>query len=145
MAMTASLFRETAKGTRVQHSATSAWLAADDKAHSYAKYVSSRTAPMSISMTAAHAKWGPASLRANETAYNVAFDTDLPFFEHLAEDNTRVDEFADYMQSVRSSDSIALTHLVAALDLSGVPDGGLFVDVSVSPCPFCRRRESHRD
>ena len=84
-------------------------------------------------MTAAHEKWGPGSSAANETAYNVAFDTSLPFFEDLARDKARVDEFAKYMESVRSSDANALRHLVSGLKLDDAKQDGLLVDVSISP------------
>jgi 6-hydroxytryprostatin B O-methyltransferase len=134
MAMTTSLFHEQPSGTDVRHSNMSAFLAENDDAYSYATYMCSKTAPMSMGMTEAHKRWG-ASMQNNETAYNAAFDTELPFFDHLSQDKTRMDAFARYMQSVRSSEAVALRHLVEGLDLRDIPAGGIFVDVSRLPIP----------
>lgn len=81
-------------------------------------------------MTAAHEKWGAGSSVGNETAYNLAFDTPLPFFDDLATDKARTDEFARYMQGVRSSDANSLRHLVDGLKLDDAKQDGLLVDVS---------------
>ncbi|KAG2417765.1 hypothetical protein HFD88_008984 [Aspergillus terreus] len=131
MAMTSSLFREHPNGTDVGHSAVSALLASDDDAYSYATYMCSKTAPMAMSMTEAHKRWG-ASTRTNETAYNVAFNTELPLFDDLAQNKARMGEFARYMRSVRSSETVALKHLVSGVDWESIPAGGMLVDVGGS-------------
>lgn len=158
MVMTTFLFSEDADGNHVRHSATSAWLAANESPRAYARYMSARIAPISLKMTAAHEKWGPGSSAANETAYNVAFDTTLPFFEDLARDKARVDEFAEYMQSVRSSDANSLRHLISGLKLDDAKQDGLLVDVSIlsrfwnrrwhqlkSTSPVCRSEGRQED
>ena len=43
-----------------------------------------------------------------------------------------MDEFAQYMRGVRSSDANDLRHLVAGLRLDNVRQDGLLVDVSVA-------------
>ncbi|KAL4939603.1 hypothetical protein BDV06DRAFT_230925 [Aspergillus oleicola] len=131
-AMTNSLFTESPDGTSVSHSATSAHLARDEDAYAYATYMCARTAPMAMSMTDAHRKWGVDAVATNETAYNAAFDTDLPFFDDLAQHRGRMDEFARYMKSVRSSEAVSLKHLVDGVDLEYVPQGGRLVDVGGS-------------
>lgn len=131
MAMTNTLFCEEPDGKHVRHSATSAMLARNDDVYAYATYMCAKSAPMAMHMTAAHQRWGPASMRPYETAYNIAFDTDLPFFEHLARDEAKMDEFARYMRNVRSSEGVDLKHLVAGFTWQDIRDGGLVVDVSV--------------
>lgn len=84
MAMTNSLFREQPDGKSVAHSATSALLARNEDVHAYALYMSSRTARCAQQMAPAHQKWGADSTRTNETAFNLAYNTDLPFFEYLS-------------------------------------------------------------
>lgn len=98
------------------HSSTSALFAQSPIVHAYAAYMSSKSAPMAIQMTAAYRRWGADTTNTHETAYNQAFDTDLSFFEHLSRDATRMNEFARYLQSVRSSEGVDLKHLVAGFD-----------------------------
>ena len=130
MAMTDALFREQSDGRSVRHSATSAFLARDNEAYTYATYMCTRSAPMAMHMAAAHAKWGPYTACTSETAYNAAFDTDLPFFDHIAQDEARMQEFAAYMRHVRSSDGLNLDHLIAGFSWRNLREGGLVVDVS---------------
>jgi 6-hydroxytryprostatin B O-methyltransferase len=132
MAMTTGLFREKPNGPqpRVGHSATSSLLSRNEDAYAYATYMCAKSAPTAMSMTEAHRRWGPASIRTFETAYNVAFDTDLPFFGHVSRDKERTAMFARYMQSVRSSDAVSLKHLAAGFAWQDVRDGGVVVDVS---------------
>ncbi|KAI1412622.1 sterigmatocystin 8-O-methyltransferase [Hypoxylon sp. FL1857] len=119
MAMTSALFREP-EPNRVGHSATSALLARDADVHSWASYLSTRSAPTALAMTAAHDRFTAASVAKNETAYNVAFDTDLPFFDHLSLDPANTAEFAGYMRNVTTSEGVDVKHLV-----NGYPWGDL--------------------
>ncbi|KAL2191202.1 S-adenosyl-L-methionine-dependent methyltransferase [Thermothelomyces heterothallicus CBS 203.75] len=132
MAMTNALFRERNGGTHVAHSAASALLGRSADAHAYAAYACRRSAPMALAMAAAHERWGADTVRPYETAYNVAFDTDLPFFDHLSRDETKTCEFAAYMKNVRSSDAMHLKHLVAGFRWRDIPEGGTVVDVGGS-------------
>lgn len=131
MAITTSLFSEDATGTRIGHSSTSAYFASNEDAHAYASYMTSRTAPMALKMTEAHKTWGTDTTKPSETAYNIAFNTPLPLFQDLKQSENRTQEFARYMKSVRSSDGVALRHLVSGFDWGNLPDGSLVVDVSV--------------
>ncbi|KAG6995603.1 O-methyltransferase aurJ [Physcia stellaris] len=128
MAMTSTLFQEQPDGKHVGHTATSALLARNDDTHAYATYMCAKSAPMAMHMTAAHRKWGSASKRSYETAYNIAFDTDLPFFDHIARDEARMEEFARYMRNVRSSEGIDFRHLVTGFTRLDIPDGGVIID-----------------
>ena len=142
MAMTNALFSEQPDGQHVRHSATSALLARDDNTYAYASYMCAKSAPMAMQMTAAQQRWGPASVRTYETAYNIAFDTDLPLFDHLARNEAKMDEFAGYMRSVRSSEAVDFKHLVAGFAWQNIRDGGTIVDVSTPP--FQQRDKSIR-
>ncbi|MCJ1381692.1 hypothetical protein MMC17_004803 [Xylographa soralifera] len=132
MAMTNTLFREQPDGKHVRHSATSALLARNDGVYAYATYMYTKSAPTAMHMAAAHQRWGPASMRTYETAYNIAFDTDLPFFDHLARDEAKMDNFARYMRNVRSSEGLDLKHLVAGFTWQDIRDGGVVVDIGGS-------------
>ncbi|GAB1312819.1 S-adenosyl-L-methionine-dependent methyltransferase [Madurella fahalii] len=132
MAMTNALFREQHDGKHITHSAVSALLARNDGVYAYATYICSRSAPMAMQMATAHQRWGPDTVRANETAYNVAFDTDLPFFDHISRDEAKMREFAAYMKNVRSSDAMHLKHLLSGFRWREIPDRGTVVDVGGS-------------
>ncbi|KAF2234946.1 S-adenosyl-L-methionine-dependent methyltransferase [Viridothelium virens] len=132
MAITNTLFREQPDGKHISHSATSVLLACNADVYAYATYMCSKSAPMAMHMSEAHHKWGPASMRTHETAYNIAFDTDLPFFEHISRDEAKTSEFARYMRNVRSSEGVALEHLVAGFTWKDLCDGGVIVDVGGS-------------
>jgi len=130
MAMTSALFCEP-ETNQVGHSATSALLASNEDVHSWASYLSTRSAPTALSMTAAHDRYTPASVAKNETAFNVAFDTELPFFDYLSLDPAITAEFAGYMRNVTTSESVDLKHLVNGYHWADL-GSGLVVDVGGS-------------
>lgn len=130
MAMTNGLFIEQPGGKSVGHSATSAFVARSDDVYAWAKYICTKTAPMALALADAHQRWGPETVKKNETAYNVAFDTDLPFFDHISRDESSTREFAAYMRNVTSSKGMDLQHLVGGFAWSGIKEGGIVVDVS---------------
>lgn len=127
-AMTSNLFSEPEPG-EVSHTATSALLVTNPGLHDWAVFMTGTTAPSANKLVEATEKW-PEALRKNETAYNVAFDTELPFFEHLNTDPQKVKEFAGYMKHVQQSEGTALRHLVQGYDWAAIGKGKV-VDVSV--------------
>jgi 6-hydroxytryprostatin B O-methyltransferase len=131
MSMTTGLFREDVAGS-VVHSATSALLARDPVVYSYATHMTGGSAPVAQKMAAAALKWGPDSTQPYETAFNVALDTDLPFFDHLSRNPDKMAEFSAYMRNVRSSDTVALRHLTAGFAWEGIREDGVVVDVGGS-------------
>lgn len=132
MAMTTSLFREDSAGDSVSHSATSALLARDPNVYAYATYMCTGSAPVALQMAAAAGKWGPDSKQTNETAFNIALNTDLPFFQYLSRNQSMMAEFSAYMQNVRSSTGLSLQHLVKGFAWDGIPEDGVVVDVGGS-------------
>lgn len=130
MAMTNFVFREQPDGKFIGHSATSALIAQKDDVHTWASYMCANSAPMAMQLAAAHRRWGPGTVKSNETAYNVAFNTDLPFFEDLARDEARTREFAGFMRNVTSSEGVKLQHLLTGFAWPSIREGGVVVDVS---------------
>lgn len=130
LVMTNGLLREYPNHGSIRHTATSALLARDPNVYAWARHLCDRSAPMAMSMVAAHRRFGAATTRKNETAYNVAFDTDLPFFEHIAQDDESTREFAAYMRNVTSGHGVSLNHLLAGYRWDNVRSGGVVVDVS---------------
>ena len=135
MVMTNALFRQQPDGQSIGHSAMSALLARDNDMQAWASFMCKTSAPMALQMVAAHQRWGPNTVKKNETAYNVAFDTDLPFFDHVGSDESRVKEFAGYMRNVQKSEGVNLNHLVAGFAWADLQKDSIVVDVSAtSPC-----------
>ncbi|KAH8714850.1 S-adenosyl-L-methionine-dependent methyltransferase [Phaeosphaeriaceae sp. PMI808] len=132
MSMTTGLFREDVAGGSVVHSATSALLARDPVVYSYATRMCGGSAPVAQEMAAAALKWGPDSTQPYETAFNVTFDTDLPFFDHLSRNPDKMAEFSAYMRNARSSDTMALRHLTASFAWEGIREDGVVVDIGGS-------------
>ena len=130
MAIINTLFLKQQDRKRVGHSATSALLARNSNVYAYATYMCAKSAPTAMHMTAAHQRWGPASMLTNEMTYNIAFNTDLPFFGDISKDDAKMGEFARYMRNVRSSESVDLKRLVASFTWQDIHDGGVIVDVS---------------
>ncbi|KAH0593058.1 hypothetical protein MHUMG1_09305 [Metarhizium humberi] len=132
MGMTAGLFRECLDGQSVKHSATSALLARDADVYAYAMYMSNGSARMAQEMAPAASRWGPDSTQPHETAFNIALATDLPFFEYLSRNPAEMQSFSAYMRNVRSSDGVALRHLVNGFAWDRIRDRGRVVDVGGS-------------
>ncbi|MCJ1439430.1 hypothetical protein MMC27_008824 [Xylographa pallens] len=124
MATTSTLFRESSDGKQLDYSATSALLARNDDVYAYGVYMCAESAPMAMHMAAAAQRWEPASMKASEAAYNDAFDTDLPFFDYISRDETKMAEFAVYMRNVRSSEGVNIKHLVASFAWQDIKYGG---------------------
>ena len=81
-------------------------------------------------------KWG-SSKEKTQTAYNLAFNTELPFFDYLSQSSEKTKEFAGYMKSVTSSEGSDLKHLLGGFDWERLGDATI-VDVrSGSPCRAC--------
>ncbi|MCJ1264299.1 hypothetical protein MMC22_004170 [Lobaria immixta] len=129
MAMTSNLFSEPEPGD-VSHTATSALLVTNPELHDWAVFMTGTTTPSANKLVEATEKW-PEAVRKNETAYNIAFNTDLPFFEHLNTDSQKVKEFAGYMKHVQQSEGTALRHLVKGYDWAAVGKGKV-IDVGGS-------------
>jgi 6-hydroxytryprostatin B O-methyltransferase len=110
MAMTSNLFFEP-KPNHIAHTATSALLVTNESLRDWAVFMSETTVPAASKLVEASERW-PDSVQKNETAYNVAFDTDLPFFDHLKTQPDKTRQFASYMKNVQKSDGTAIRHLV---------------------------------
>ncbi|KAE8356308.1 S-adenosyl-L-methionine-dependent methyltransferase [Aspergillus coremiiformis] len=101
MAMTNGLFVENPPH-HLTHSATSALLHTEADFHDWAVIMSDLSAPTAMAMVDAHERW-PNSCNGTQTAYNIAVDTNLPFFDHLAQQPKRQRQFAGFMRSMAKS------------------------------------------
>ena len=91
-------------------------------------YLASASAPTALKLIEATEGWGETK-KPEETAYSLAMETELGFFEHLKADPRRGKEFAGYMAAVGKSKGVSLDHLVKGFDWAPLPDGAVVVDV----------------
>lgn len=114
MAMTNNLFSEPTPN-HLAHSATSALLVTNPNFHDWAVFMTDFSVPTAGKLVEATEKWGD-SVRKNETAFNIAFDTDRPFFDYLSQFPERTKQFAGYMKSVTNSEGTDIKHLLSGFD-----------------------------
>ena len=84
--------------------------------------------PTAAAFADATKKWG-ATDRKDETAFNIAMNTDGSFFDYYAKSPELAECFAAYMESVQSSYGTSTDHLVSGFDWANL-ERGLVVDVS---------------
>lgn len=128
MAMTAGFLCETSNG-RLSHNSLSAPFIEDRHLRVQLKHLFNATTPIMAGLVKATEKWGD-TRATNETAYNVANGTDLPFFAHLKANPKLQKNFEDYMKSraVSHTGSNAV-YLLEAFDWNALGSATV-VDVS---------------
>ncbi|KAF4975326.1 hypothetical protein FZEAL_7859 [Fusarium zealandicum] len=130
MAMTSNVLTEPRSG-HVAHTANSAMFLKVPNMCDWAGYMFNVSIPTAAAMVSATEKW-PGSVDKTETAYNIAFDHDLPFFDHLSQSPLLTKKFSGYMKSVTDGQSMDLTHLVHGFDWGKLPNSSLVVDIGGS-------------
>lgn len=127
MAMTTHLLCEPFPG-EVAHTGTSSLLKTNSDYYDWAVFMCEMSAPTASHLLEATLKW-PGSVERAETAYNAAFNTHLPFFQHLRQLPERQRQFSAYMKSVTNSEGTHLKHLVHGYGWAALGKA-LVVDVS---------------
>ncbi|KAF1952271.1 S-adenosyl-L-methionine-dependent methyltransferase [Byssothecium circinans] len=135
MAMTSGLFHEPVP-EHITHSALSAAFATDASLRASTHFITTYSAPMALGMAAASAKWGETTTK-NHTAFNAAFNTELPFFDYVKATPGLPELFAGYMRSMGQRPSGRLQHLVDGFDWARLERGAVVVDVGGSTGQAC--------
>jgi 6-hydroxytryprostatin B O-methyltransferase len=131
MAMLSNFLREPIPG-EVGHSATSALFVTNPGMLDWALYMAEMSAPGAMKLVEATEKWGT-TLKKNQTAFNIARNTDLPYFDYVAKNPELGKKFSAYMRNVTSSEGTSLKHLVNGFDWAGLGDATI-VDVYFFTC-----------
>lgn len=129
MSMTGGFLAEP-KPEHLAHSRISAQFAAQPALQDWAKFMVKYSAPTAARMTGATQKWGD-TVQKNQTAYNVAFGTDMPFFDHVGRQEETAALFARYMRSQEHSEGSTMRHILKVFDWAALGEGHV-VDVSLS-------------
>ena len=128
MAMTTGFLCETLD-CRLSHNALSASFVTNAHLRTQLKHLFNATVPIMASLVQATEKWGYTQ-KPNETAYNIANDTDLPFFAHLKARPELQKNFEEYMKSrALSHTGSSAEYLLNAFDWKALGDATV-VDVS---------------
>ncbi|GJC87420.1 O-methyltransferase aurJ [Colletotrichum liriopes] len=130
MVMTSNILTEPESG-RIAHTASSAMFIKFPNMGDWAGYMFSASIPTAAAMVQATEKW-PGSLQKTETAYNISFNHNLPFFDHLSQSPLMTKQFSGYMKSVTDGQGMDLAHLVNGFDWEKLPSGSLVVDIGGS-------------
>ena len=129
MAMTANFLRETDEGN-LAHNALSASFVENPNLSTWLSYMVDRTVPVMSAFAKATERWGD-SVKGNETAYNIAMETDLSFFEHLKSRPDLSSAFDAYMKSQASVNSgTSVEFLLEGFDWASLGEATV-VDVSL--------------
>jgi 6-hydroxytryprostatin B O-methyltransferase len=114
MAMTAHILCEP-ESEQVQHTAASALLAQSSALHDWALIMGIEPVDIAMKMVEATEKW-PQGGKINQTAFNVALDTDLPFFQHLQKNPDLLAKYTEYQRAVSGTEGLDLKHVVHGYD-----------------------------
>ncbi|KAL9613425.1 MAG: hypothetical protein Q9167_002023 [Letrouitia subvulpina] len=114
MAMTGNFLSEPVLD-QVAHNTTSGIFVTNPSINGWALFMAEYSCPGALSMVRATEKYG-ATDKKNETAFNIARSTDLPFFDYFGQSPERGRQFAAYMKNVLASESTKIDHLVHGFD-----------------------------
>ncbi|KAF4632321.1 hypothetical protein G7Y89_g5805 [Cudoniella acicularis] len=125
-AMTYFIFQEPSPGI-VAHTASSKALAEIPQLGQLVGFMSSELWPSATRLVDALEKW-PQSEEPNETGYSIAYSTDKPMFEFLAQYPERAQRMAKAMSFMNSGPGYSPRHILENFDW-GDAANGLLVDV----------------
>ncbi|KAI7972817.1 hypothetical protein EIK77_003963 [Talaromyces pinophilus] len=114
MAMTGGILAED-ESQRVKHSRISAQIVSEPALLDWALFITRYSAPTALAFARATERWGD-SKDKNETAYNLAFNTPMAFFDHVSQSEEMTQHFAGYMRGQGRSSGLAVEHLITGYD-----------------------------
>lgn len=131
MAMTGGFLCEP-KPEHVAHSAISMAFVERPAFQDWGRFMTHFAAPVSQSYAEATERWG-GTLKNNETAFNIAYRTETPFFEYLKHSRELTELFAKYMRGLGESEGLDPRHVLGGFDWAGLGEAHV-VDVSSQLC-----------
>ncbi|KAI9867331.1 MAG: hypothetical protein M1830_005839, partial [Pleopsidium flavum] len=131
MAMTSNFLCEPKLG-ELAHNAVSALFVTNPALLDWAMFMTQFSMPVAAKLVEATEKWGTTEQK-NQTAVNIAFNTDLPLFDFIAQSPELTKQFAAYMKNVTASEGTNIKHLLTGFDWAGLSEATI-VDVGGSTC-----------
>ncbi|KAI6280403.1 hypothetical protein MCOR14_007684 [Pyricularia oryzae] len=124
-------FLEEPSSGHLAHSRISLGLLKNDSFMSWANWMMEYSMPVAYKFTDATRRWGDTECKS-QSAFNLALDTPLPFFDHMRKDQQLTALFSNYMRSVTCSRLWSLDHAVEGFDWASLPNGAKIVDIGGS-------------
>lgn len=118
----------------IGHSRLSAQFARNAALRDWAMFLADASAPMALKLTDATDKWGETTSKT-ETAFNIAMNSEVPFFDYLSQSKELTKRFAGYMKCVTATQGTAIDHLLEGFDWAGLGEAKV---VDVSPSCVCK-------
>lgn len=132
-----NIFQEKRPGF-VSHSASSRLIKQQQGMRDTIGFLLYDIAPGALHVTEALKKW-PGSAEPNETGFNIAESTPLPFYERLAEDAERSRRFGGGMRYMTQGSLYDIRHLINGYDWATIDrNGSTFVDLGGSHGQVCQ-------
>ena len=126
MAITGGFLREASPGM-LAHNATSALFRHRQGLVDWTLLISELSAPTAQKMVEVTEKYGE-TYKKTETAFNVQYDTDLPYFDYFGQRPVWRARFASYMKTIGSFPGTDIKHLINGFDWASLGDATV-VDV----------------
>ena len=113
----------------VAHNSVSRLFVTDPGFTDWLDFMTRYSMPTAAAFAEATEKWG-STVQKDQTAFNVAARTEVPFFEYFAKSPELSNKFASYMRSVQASSGTSLQHLLTGYDWESLDAEAVVVDVS---------------
>lgn len=113
----------------VAHNTVSALFVSNPRLADWVRFMTQFSMPTAASFVEATEKWGVTD-KKNQTAFNIATDTNVPLFDFFAQSPELGNCFASYMKSVQASYGTSLQHLLTGFDWAGLGEA-VIIDVRV--------------
>ena len=130
MASTSGFLAERQAGM-VSHGTTSCLLAKDQSFMDWAMWLTDYSVPTALKTVEATEKWGETQAK-DQTAFSLAMNKQMPFFDYLREEPGMAKMFSSYMRNVASTEGVSFAHLVNGFDWKKLEPGSTIVDVGGS-------------
>jgi 6-hydroxytryprostatin B O-methyltransferase len=122
-------FLDEPEANKLGHSQLSAAFLKDPTLKDWGLFVAEESAAVSHLVEATE-KWGETESKT-QTAYGIAKNTDLSFFEYLSTDKSLTARFAGYMKNVTNQEATSMKNVVRAFDWSSL-GAGTVIDIGGS-------------
>jgi hypothetical protein len=124
-------FLEEPQPEHVGHNRTSALLIRDANFMNWARWLVNYSVPTALKFADATRRFGKTDAK-NETAFGLAMDVAVPFFDHIRKTPEMTALFSGYMRNVNASRTWSFGHAVTGYDWASLPAGAVVVDVGGS-------------
>ncbi|KAF1992568.1 S-adenosyl-L-methionine-dependent methyltransferase [Aulographum hederae CBS 113979] len=125
--MSIHLFHEPTRG-QVAHTADTALLVTDHTLFDLVGTLLEDLRPAGLAFPTAMEKW-PGSQEADQTGWQVAYDTSMSMYDHICQYPERISRFSNHLTQIARFDPRASEHFASAYPWGDLPPGSTIVDI----------------